>query len=349
MHIYLEQYYEMTGRRKPNVVVEDIEKITHLEWLQVRQGGIGGSDAGPVYYGTGKFKTAFDVAISKSEELKEEPKKTPEDNFRLNYGHKIEELLGEWYAETQGAEVFYDRGMYCAPENPFMRADCDGFAITADGDLIGLEFKSTSPYNKDKWQEGIYGQGGKIGYDDYLVQVMHYMYIMDLDRYDIIVDFKQGMASDIVIVSVYRDNNFIKSLVNKENYFWNHIDEVELPDSLPSMEKAEELAHSLVKLGVEIEGLEEAIDSIDELTFRKKEYEDRAKGIEEKINAKKSILIAALENANTAKMVVGNSVVAYVESKRVSYDTKELKKHPEFDVYKKETVSKSLKITRTRI
>ena len=345
MHELLEKYYEENGRRRPECVVEDIESMSNFEWRIARQSGIGGSDAGPVYYGTGKFKTAFEVSISKTEELKDE-EPSIEDEYRFGYGHMVEDLLAKFYQRTTGAKVFVDRGMYRNPEHPCMQANCDGFAVLPDGLLIGLEFKSTSPYNKDLWREGIYGQGAEIGVMDYFVQVQHYMAIMDIDRFDILVDFKDGSANSIKVVTVHRDQLFIDSLIDKEEWFWEHIEEIDLPEMI-SAKNAEKAVEVLKEIGAEIEDVESNIESINDLKEKKSHLEKQVKEIEQRINAEKIAVLVALgerEKVDFGKYIVSNKKIVSLR-----YDTKEMKKHPELDVYLVESSYSKFDIKSKRI
>ncbi|MBP3398325.1 MAG: YqaJ viral recombinase family protein [Erysipelotrichaceae bacterium] len=345
MHELLEKYYEENGRRRPECVVENIESMSNFEWRIARQSGIGGSDAGPVYYGTGKFKTAFEVSISKTEELKDE-EPSIEDEYRFGYGHMVEDLLAKFYQRTTGAKVFVDRGMYRNPEHPCMQANCDGFAVLPDGLLIGLEFKSTSPYNKDLWREGVYGQGAEIGVMDYFVQVQHYMAIMDIDRFDILVDFKDGSANSIKVVTVHRDQLFIDSLIDKEEWFWEHIEEIDLPEMI-SAKNAEKAVEVLKEIGAEIEDVESNIESINDLKEKKSYLEKQVKEIEQRINAEKIAVLVALgerEKVDFGKYIVSNKKIVSLR-----YDTKEMKKHPELDVYLVESSYSKFDIKSKRI
>ena len=192
MEKFLENYYKSGEHRKPDTLVEDIESLTNLEWRKMRQNGIGGSDAGEIMNkNEPTFKTAYDVARSKLDELEDETK-SPIDEFRLAYGHALEEPILKWYASTFNAYTFVDRGMYKSPEHPFMLADCDGFAITAEGELIGLEFKTTSIHKMHLWKTGEYGKDGEIGTRIYYDQIQHYMAVMDIDRFDIIACFNNN-------------------------------------------------------------------------------------------------------------------------------------------------------------
>lgn len=338
MNTILETYYKNEGRRRPETYIEDIETISHLDWLKARQNGIGGSDAGAIYLGKGKFKTAFEVSLNKTTPIEKDDDNSPEDEFRFGYGHCIEEVLLKWYEQTTGAKVFVDRGMYRNPEAPFMLADCDGFALLKDGTVIGLECKSTSPHNKQLWHDGIFGEGGEVGVNDYIFQVMHYMSVLDLDRFDIIVDFKQGLASDICVVTVKRDDLLIDSLISKEKYFWDNINNIEfdLPESC-SKDTMNKVVKSLSEKDVEFENLESSCEEIYELLDKKKALNDKIKLIDEQINASKIGLLITMKD--NEKLAVGTYMVSNKKVVSVRFETKELKKIPELDKFKKESVS----------
>lgn len=341
----LEKYYE-SGRRKPDVLVEDIESLTNLEWRKMRQNGIGGSDAGEIMNKNDPtFKTAFDVARSKVEEL-EEDEKSPNDKFRLNFGHALEPIILEWYAETQNANVFTDRGMYKNPEHPFMLADCDGFAITKEGELIGLEIKTTSVYKKKCWHAGVYGKDGIIGTGIYYTQVQHYMEVMDLDRFDIVVAFGNN-SNDNIIVTVPRDRDYGKVLIEKEEEFWNNLDDIasQMPDFV-SAQTAQATISKLKELGVKIND-ESAVSKCEEILEkqrRKDELKEELKNLDESIEADKILLLASIEEENKWVNYGDRFKVRNKVSERTSYDTKELKKHRELDVYLKTTKTEKFEI-----
>ena len=344
MNNKLEKYYT-SGRKKPEVLVEDIETLTNLEWRKMRQNGIGGSDAGEILNKSDPtFKTAFQVARSKIEQL-EEDEKSPSDQFRLDFGHALEPVILEWYANTQNANVFVDRGMYKHPDHEFMLADCDGFAITKEGNLIGLEIKTTNFYKKKCWHGGLYGKDGIIGTPIYYVQVQHYMEVMDIDRFDIVVAFGNS-ASDIQIVTVPRDREFGKYLVQKEEEFWNNLEDIgsQMPDFVSPYAK-EDTINKLKELGVKIddESAVEKCESIIEKNARLAELKREIKNLEESIDADEILLLASI-NDNEWVNFGGKYKVRNKVSSRTSYDTKEMKKHPELNIWLKTSQTKKFEI-----
>lgn len=344
----LEKYYAAGGRKKPAVLFEDIEKLSNLDWRKMRQNGIGGSDAGAIMNKSDPtFKTAFDVARSKIEELDDE-EKAPGDQFRLDFGHALEPVILEWYAKTHNANVFTDRGMYYNPEKPFMLADCDGFAITKEGELIGLEVKTTSVYKKKCWHSGVYGKDGIIGTPVYYVQVQHYMEVMDIDRFDIVCAFGNN-ASDIMIVTVPRDRDYQRVLVQKEEEFWNNLDDIadQMPDFVSPM-TAESTIAKLKELGVQIDDASavQKCEAIVEKQRRKDELNREMKNLEESIEADKILLLASIGENEWVNY--GNRFrVRNKVSERTSYDTKEMKKHPELNVWLKKSKTEKFEIVET--
>ena len=342
MNNLLEAYYD-SGRRKPNVLVEDIETLTNLEWRKMRQKGIGGSDAGTIMLDGSTFKTPFDIAQSKLTELvDDEP--SANDQFRLNFGHALEPVILEWYGRMTNATVFTDRGMYYSPEHPIMLADCDGFAYTEEGELIGLEIKTTSLYNMKKWVSGTYGNDGEIGVDAYYVQVQHYMEVMDIDRFDIVCAFGNN-AGDIRIVTIPRDRSYQAELVKREEFFWDNLEDIgsQIPSKTSSKNAASNV-EALRKIGITISDAdaEQKCGEILKKKMRISELKDEINKIDESIEADKILILGSIpdnERVRFGKYQVINKVTTSYR-----YDTKELKKHPELDIYKKEVTTKKFDI-----
>lgn len=344
MHSNLINFYEFSGREMPETLVEDIEILTNLEWRKMRQKGIGGSDAGTILLGGSTFKTPFDIARSKLDELHEEDT-DKNDQYRLDFGHALEPVILDWYAKEKHCEVFTDRGMYFSSEHPIMLADCDGFAITEDGELIGLEIKTTSLYNMKKWKSGEYGVDGIIGVDSYYVQVQHYMEVMNIDRFDIVCAFGNN-AKDIKIISVPRDTKYGQQLAQKEEEFWANLNDIgsQMPVST-SAKNASSNVDYLRKIGAKIDdkGAEEKCQSILDKRLRISELKEEIDNLEKSIEADKILILGSIND--NEKTQFGRYIVVNKVTKSYRYDTAELKKHPELDIYKKEVTMKKFDIT----
>ena len=118
---------------------------SNREWLRLRKSGIGGSDAGAVC-GMNPYSSAMKVFKEKTSEEIEEA-----DNEAIRIGHDLEDYVAQRFTEATGLKVRKSNYMYRSKEHPFMIADVDRFVV---GEDAGLECKTASAYNADKWADG---------------------------------------------------------------------------------------------------------------------------------------------------------------------------------------------------
>lgn len=119
--------------------------VSNEEWLRLRQSGIGGSDAGAVC-GLNPYSSPMKVYRDKTGGVPEEL-----DNEAVRQGHDLEEYVAQRFTEATGLRVRRSNYMYRNIENPFMIADVDRLVV---GEDAGLECKTASAYNADKWKDG---------------------------------------------------------------------------------------------------------------------------------------------------------------------------------------------------
>ena len=136
-----------------------ISNMTNEEWLQMRRTGIGGSDAGAVC-GVNPYSSAIKVFRDKTSDNVEET-----NNEAIRIGHDLEQYVADRFSEVTGLKVRRSNYMYRSIEHPFMIADVDRLVVKEDA---GLECKTVSAYNADKWENG------KTPLH-YLMQCYHYM------------------------------------------------------------------------------------------------------------------------------------------------------------------------------
>ena len=119
--------------------------IGRMEWLRLRKTGIGGSDAGSIC-GVNPYSSAIKVFKDKvSGEIGEE------NNEAIRIGHDLEDYVAKRFTEASGLKVRKSNYMYRSVEHPFMIADVDRLVV---GEDAGLECKTASAYNADKWKDG---------------------------------------------------------------------------------------------------------------------------------------------------------------------------------------------------
>lgn len=180
----------------------NIKEMKRDEWLRLRKGGIGGSDAGALC-GTDPYKSAFKVWLDKtSEEISDE------DNEAMRQGRDLEGYVAERFMEETGKKVRKSSFMYRSEERPFMIADIDRLII---GEKSGLECKTCSPYSADKWKDGAVPES-------YEIQCRHYMAVMGWDHIYIIACLIPGKG--FVWRKIERDKELEHSIIAIERAFW---------------------------------------------------------------------------------------------------------------------------------
>ena len=317
---------ELDLNYRPQVVIPDIEAITHEEWLRSRMNGIGGSDAGAIL-GVNKYTSAYQIGLKKlgfddREEI------TPESQYTLDFGHAMEPLVLKLYQQKTGFEVFTDRAQYCHPFFPFMLGDCDGMARTPDGDLIGLEIKTYNYQLRDRWRSGIYGKDGIIKNPEYAIQVAHYMSVLNLDRFDLLA-IPGNNADDLVVITFYRDLDREAEIITAEKEFWEGLQKGILPRPTTLRKEAyqkivEALSDEAETSCIELDAsLRPQLDEIASLEAEKAGMSESLKKLEERLNALKVPIVEALDSHETA--TCGDYRITFKGTSRTGIDQKKLR------------------------
>lgn len=367
---------------KPGVKVEDIEAITHDEWLHSRRFGyskpgepdiygIGGSDAGGIM-GANKYLIPEVLAEAKINGIA--PELDEDSLFRTECGHVMELPIWHLYARITGLGVleenmdagignygcFVDRGQYYHPLHPFMFGDCDAAAITKEGERIGLEIKTYDASLAYKWKEGVLGQGARIKNPEYEWQVRHYMAVLNLDRFDIVAccDFN---PNNVKIITVYRDLDKEKLLIEKEEAFIKALQYYENTGEMPDEFKVSSLNEKTEKKLEEVKvksldpGKTSPITLPEECVSYLREYMDLKKKsdiIDERMNLLKSNIKIAMQDNAYGKCEDDDYLynVSYTETETKRLDAKKIKQHClenglEVDDFKSASTSRRLLIS----
>lgn len=164
---------------------------------------IGGSDAAAVL-GLSRWKTPLTIWAEKTGRV------IPEDisaQVAVRLGNKLEQTVAEFFMEETGKKV---RRI----NKPLVHPQYDFIAAQVDRDVVGedaiLECKTCSPWKAKEWV------GEEIP-QEYIIQVIHQLAVTGAAKGYIAVlignqDFKWK--------EIDRDEAAIKSLIEKEVYFW---------------------------------------------------------------------------------------------------------------------------------
>ncbi len=240
------------------------------EWLKLRKTGIGGSDAGAIC-GLNPYSSPMKVFWDKTTDGVEE-----KDNEAIRIGNDLEQYVAGRFMEATGLKVRRSNYMYRSKEHPYMIADVDRLVV---GEDAGLECKTASAYNSDKWADG------KIP-PHYAMQCYHYMAVTGKRTWYIAAVI---LGREFVYHKLTWDDALIQQLIEVEGEFWDcHVsaNRIPDPDGSPICDSVlEQYFHTakkasaveLVGFDARLERREEILASIEELQSEQKQIEQEIK------------------------------------------------------------------------
>ena len=126
--------------------------------------------------------------------------------------------MAQRFMEATGLKVRRSNFMYRSTEYPFMIADVDRLVV---GEDAGLECKTASAYNTDKWKDGNIPL-------HYIMQCYHYMAVTGKRTWYIAAVI---LGREFTYRKLVWDDDLIAQMISVEKNFWeNHV----LPRVLPS-------------------------------------------------------------------------------------------------------------------
>lgn len=184
-----------------------IAKTKNLErsqWLKLRQQGIGGSDAAAIL-GMNRWKSPIDVWVEKTF-----PQPLADDsNDYIYWGNLLESVVADEFQRQTGLKIRRCNYLLQNADYPFMLANIDREIV---GQKSGLECKTTSEYNKNKWQADEVPA-------EYILQCQHYMAVTGYPSWWIAVLIG---GNKFVYKQIQRDDELIKLLIDAEQDFWQN-------------------------------------------------------------------------------------------------------------------------------
>lgn len=184
------------------------------EWLQIRRGSIGGSDAAALL-GLNEYQSRFALWAEKSGKYVPE---VAEDNEAIRLGNDLEQYVADRFTEATGKRVRRLNAILKNDKYPFAHANIDRDVI---GENAGLECKTTSNYNIAKDCTA-----GKIPFR-YYCQCAHYMMVTEAERWYLgVLCFGRGFYHFVI----ERDEAEIRALEAAEKDFWQQVEEGKAPD-----------------------------------------------------------------------------------------------------------------------
>ena len=178
--------------------------LTRDAWLQIRQQGIGSSDAA-VAIGLSPYKSPLSLWLEKTQ------RKAPDDlseKEAVIWGTVLEPVLASVYAERTGKKVRRVNAVLQHTDYPFMLANLDREVLDPAGNGV-LEIKTAGYHSAPQWEEGV-----PVAYQ---CQVLHQLAVTGHAWADVAVLIG---GQDFRIYRIERDDDKITDLIARESQFW---------------------------------------------------------------------------------------------------------------------------------
>lgn len=197
------------------LIPKDVRVLTEPDtpraaWLELRRTGLGGSDALAVT-GLSPWRSPMGVWLEKTNHPDAPP---VEETPQMRWGHILEQPLSDWFTRQTGIQA-HPCGMLGHPDLEWQLYTPDRLA--EDDSLV--EFKTTSPWNADEWDDG------KVS-DHAELQVQHGMSVTGKQRAYVIVGI-WGQEPQMRVVQ--RDDALIADLIKIESKFWDMVQSMTPP------------------------------------------------------------------------------------------------------------------------
>lgn len=196
--------------------------LSREEWLAVRNGGIGSSDAAAAI-GLSPYKSPLELWLEKTGR---KPATDLNQSEPVFWGSTLEPILARVYAERTGNKVRRVNAVLQHPNHPFMLANLDR-AIGADG---VLEIKTAGHHSAVFWEDGIP--------EAYQCQVLHQLAVTGRTWADVAVLIG---GQDFRIYRVECEDDKVAALIEREAAFWQRVD----TDTAPETDGSESSARAL--------------------------------------------------------------------------------------------------------
>lgn len=259
--------------------------MSREQWLAVRRGGIGSSDAAAAV-GLSPYKSPLELWLEKTGR-KDGPDLS--ESEAVFWGTTLEAIIANVYAARTGNKVRRVNAVLQHPDHPFMLANLDR-AVGAEG---VLEVKTAGGHSAQFWEDGVP--------EHYQCQVIHQLAVTGKAWADVAVLIG---GQDFRIYRIERDESQISDLITRESEFWNMVES----DIQPAVDGSESSGSALAYLYPRDSGLEldctESVELNALFTQLLRVRSDLA-GLEQSESLLRQQLQAAMGEATSARFVGG--------------------------------------------
>lgn len=203
---------EKPVRAKPALKLVKTNDLSRDDWLTVRKGGIGSSDAASAV-GLNPYKSQLQLWMEKTGRDGNLPKTDPNDETSPMYwGTLLEPIVAAHYTKRTGNKVRRINAVLQHPRESWMLANIDREVIGAP-DVQILECKTAGLNGARLWKEGV---------PEYIqLQVMHQLAVTGKKAADVAVLI---CGQELQVHRIERDEALIAKLIELERQFWRYVE-----------------------------------------------------------------------------------------------------------------------------
>lgn len=208
---------EKPPRTRPALKLVKTQDLNRDQWLQVRKGGIGSSDAAAAV-GLNPYKSQLELWMEKTGQDEQLPKVDPQDESSpLYWGTLLEPIVAAHYTRRTGNKVRRVNAVLQHPSEPWMLANLDR-EVMGTPEVQILECKTAGINGARLWKDGV---------PEYVqLQVMHQLAVTGSRAADVAVLIG---GQDLQVHRIERDEALIANLMALERQFWGHVQRCEPP------------------------------------------------------------------------------------------------------------------------
>lgn len=201
-----------TTKPRPALRLVKTNDMPREEWLSVRQGGIGSSDAATAV-GLNPYKSQLELWMEKTGRQDLLPQEDPNDESSPMYwGTLLEPIVAAHYTRRSGHKVRRINAVLQHPIHPWMRANIDR-EVTGAPDVQILECKTAGINGARLWRDGV---------PEYVqLQVMHQLAVTGKQAADVAVLLG---GQELQVHRIERDDVLIVQLIELEARFWRLVE-----------------------------------------------------------------------------------------------------------------------------
>jgi putative phage-type endonuclease len=199
---------------RPALRLVSTKDLSRADWLNVRKGGIGSSDAAAAV-GLNPYQSQLELWMIKTGRDGGLPKIDPSDETSPMYwGSLLEPIVAAHYTKHSGNRVRRVNAVLQHPDQDkaWMLANLD-YTVVGTNDVQILECKTAGEFGARLWRDGV---------PEYVIlQVQHQLAVTNKTVADVCV---LVCGQEIRIHRIERDDALITRLIELERQFWRYVE-----------------------------------------------------------------------------------------------------------------------------